>query len=442
MWDLLRVALRNVGRNKRRSLITAITVFIGVLVIAGTRGLLNGLQGEIRSALTQKMHGDLQLHKAGYQDSIDASPYKVMFPLDAALQQKLRDTPGVVAWSPRLRVLGLLNHQKSQTTVPVMIQAFDSVAETAVCPRLPASIVQGGMLVSGTERMEQVQRDDDLAEAQFFDPAQKARPKSIRNTSGQHQILVTPGLFRGFEAAIGDEVVLLLQDKNNMQQAVVAQIAGVLDYGLPNAQNRLIWMDAGTLARTLSLGDEISELAISIDKNASAEDMKPLLQARVGNTLVAETYLDITGFLRDAMTLQNVIFNAIVVIMFLIVVAAIVNTSLMTVMERTREIGTLMALGYQRKHILFLFLIESAAIGLSGGVAALIGVAAGIAYLGQTGMQFVLPGQTDATVLHPYVSVLFLSLVLALALLSAVIAAFLPAYKASHMRPVEALSKS
>ncbi|MEK7759272.1 MAG: ABC transporter permease, partial [Pseudomonadota bacterium] len=98
--------------------------------------------------------------------------------------------------------------------------------------------------------------------------------------------------------------------------------------------------------------------------------------------------------------------------------------------------------GYQRKHILFLFLIESAAICLSGGVAALIGVAAGIAYLGQTGMQFVLPGQTDATVLHPYVSVLFLSLVLALALLSAVIAAFLPAYKASHMRPVEALSKS
>ena len=442
MWDLLRVALRNVGRNKRRSLITAITVFIGVLVIAGTRGLLNGLQGEIRSALTQKMHGDLQLHKAGYQDSIDASPYKVMFRFDAALQQKLRDTPGVVAWSPRLRVLGLLNHQKSQTTVPVMIQAFDSAAETAVCPRLPASIVQGGMLVSGTERMEQVQRDDDLAEAQPFDSGKKTRPKSLLNTSGQHQILVTPGLFRGFEAAIGDEVVLLLQDKNNMQQAVVASIAGVLDYGLPNAQNRLIWMDAGTLAKTLSLGDEISELAISIDTENTAEDMKALLQARVGNTLIAETYLDITGFLRDAMTLQNVIFNAIVVIMFLIVVAAIVNTSLMTVMERTREIGTLMALGYQRKHILFLFLTESAAIGLSGGVAALIVVAAGIAYLGQTGMHFVLPGQTDATVLHPYVSALFLSMVLVLALLSAVIAAFLPAYKASHMKPVEALSKA
>jgi putative ABC transport system permease protein len=442
MWDLLRVALRNVGRNKRRSLITAITVFIGVLVIAGTRGLLNGLQGEIRSALTQKMHGDVQLHKTGYQDSIDASPYKVMFRLDDALQQQLRATPGVVAWSPRLRVLGLLNHQKSQTTVPVMIQAFDSAAETAVCPRLPTSIVQGALFASGAERMERAQRDDDLGEAQFFDPAQKARPRAIRNTSGQHQILVTPGLFRGFGAAIGDEVVLLLQDKNNMQQAVVARIAGVLDYGLPNTQNRLIWMDAATLAKTLSLHDEISELAIAIDKQTTAETMKARLQERVGNALVAETYLDITGFLRDAMALQNAIFNAIVVIVFLIVVAAIVNTSLMTVLERTREIGTIMALGYQRKHILFLFLAESAAIGLSGGVAALIVVVAGIGYFGFAGMRFVLPGQTDATVLYPQVSPLFLGVVLALALLSAVIAAFLPAYKASHMKPVEALSKA
>lgn len=443
MRDLLWVALRNVGRNKRRSLITALTVFIGVLVIAGTRGLLNGLQGEIRSALSQKMHGDVQLHKAGYQDSIDASPYKVMFRFDEALQQKLRDTPGVVAWSPRLRVLGLLNHQKSQTTVPVMIQAFDSTAEAKVCPRLPASVVQGDMLDSGAERMARVQRDDDFAEAKFLGSGgPPVRSRALKNTTGSHRILVTPGLFRGFQAAIGDEVVLLLQDKNNMQQAVVAHIAGVLDYGLPNAQNRMIWMDAGTLAMTLSLTGEISELAISVDRQVTAESMKTLVQERVGGGLAAETYLDITGFLRDAMALQNAIFNAIVVIVFLIVVAAIVNTSLMTVLERTREIGTIMALGYQRKHILFLFLAESAAIGISGGVAALLAVAVGIGYLGLKGIHFVLPGQTNATVLYPAVSVFFLSGVLAMALASAILAAFVPAYKASHMRPVEALSKA
>jgi putative ABC transport system permease protein len=443
MWDLLRVALRNVGRNKRRSLITAITVFIGVLVIAGTRGLLNGLQDEIRSALTQKMHGDVQLHLAGYQDAIDASPYKVMFRLDDALQQTLRTTPGVVAWSPRVRVLGLLNHQKSQTTVPVMVQAFDSAAETTVCPRLPSSIVQGAMFTSAAERMERAQWQDDLAEAQFYDPRQKSRAPQIKNVSGQHQILVTPGLFRGFGASIGDEVVLLLQDKNNMQQAVVAHIAGVVDYGLPNAQNRLIWMDEATLAKTLSLTNYISELAISIDRrNTTAEEMKARLQAHVGKALVAETYLDITGFLRDAMNIQNMVFNTIVVIVFLIVVSAIINTSLMTVLERTREIGTIMALGYQRKHILFLFLAESSAIGLSGGFAALLVVVAGSGWLGHAGLHFALPGQDIATVLYPHVTPVFLAGVLAMALASAVIAAFVPAWKASHMKPVEALSKS
>jgi len=442
MRDLLWVALRNVGRNKRRSLITAITVFIGVLVIAGTRGLLNGLQGEIRSGLTQKMHGDVQLHKAGYQDSIDASPYKVMFSLDSHLEETLRQTPGVVAWSPRVRVLGLLNHQKSQTTVPVMVQAFDSRAEQVVCPRLPGTVVLGQLFESGAERMERLQADEDLGEAQFITPGQTSRSKGLKNVTGQHQILVTPGLFRGFHAALGDEVVLLLQDRNNMQQAVVAHIAGVIDYGLPNAQNRLIWMDKTTLAKTLSLRNEVSELAISIDPKLTAEKMKARLQRAVGGGLVAETYLDISGLLRDAMSIQNAVFNAIVVIVFLIVVSAIVNTSLMTVLERTREIGTIMALGYQRKHILLLFLAESSAIGLGGGLAALLVVTAGIGYLGHVGVHFALPGQQIRTILYPHVGPEFLGSVLLLSLLSAIVAAFIPAYKASRMKPVEALSKA
>jgi len=444
MWDLLRVALRNVGRNKRRSLITAITVFIGVLVIAGTRGLLNGLQGEIRSGLTQKMHGDVQLHLAGYQDSIDASPYKVMFPFDDALGKKLKETPGVVAWSPRVRVLGLLNHQKSQTTVPVMIQAFDSRLEQVVCPRLPGTVVKGKMFESGNERMETRQVDDDLGEATFIKPGEESRskPRAIKNTTGHHQILVTPGLFRGFKADIGDEVVLLLQDKNNMQQAVVAHIAGVIDYGLPNAQNRLIWMDKATLGKTLNLNSDVSELAISIDPALTADQMKERLQEQVGQKLLAETYLDISGLLRDAMALQNIIFNAIVVIVFLIVISAIVNTSLMTVLERTREIGTNMALGYQRRHILFMFLAESSAIALSGGIGALIVVVGAMTWLSQTGVKFVLPGQHISTVLFPHAGPLFLAMVLGLAWTGAVVASFVPAYKASRMKPVEALSKA
>ena len=68
VFDLIKVAIRNVSRNRRRTFITILTVFLGVVVSTATRGLLNGLQAEIRSNLTRKMHGDLQVHKRGYQD--------------------------------------------------------------------------------------------------------------------------------------------------------------------------------------------------------------------------------------------------------------------------------------------------------------------------------------------------------------------------------------
>jgi len=144
--------------------------------------------------------------------------------------------------------------------------------------------------------------------------------------------------------------------------------------------------------------------------------------------------------LRDAMRLQNAVFAVVLGIVFIIVIAAIVNTSLMTVMERTREIGTLMALGYKRRHILLLFLAESAAIGLGGGVTAMALAGGLLAWLGARGIPFTLPGQTVSTVIFPVASASFLVLALLLAVASAVVAAFVPAYSASRMKPVEALS--
>jgi ABC-type antimicrobial peptide transport system permease subunit len=85
--------------------------------------------------------------------------------------------------------------------------------------------------------------------------------------------------------------------------------------------------------------------------------------------------------------------------------AAIVNISLMTVMERTREIGSLMALGYRRKHILTLFLVESVVIGGLGGVLGLMTGILGIGILNFSGLSVKLPGQVIATTLYPTVPV-------------------------------------
>lgn len=442
MWSLFKVAFRNVGRNKRRSLITIVTIFIGVMVVCGIRGLLNGFQDEVRSALTRKMHGDVQLHLAGYRKSIDASPFKIMFPYDQELKGKLSASPQVLGVAPRLRVVGMLNHQRTQSTLPVMIQGFDSERELLVCPRVADSVVQGKMLDSALERETEAIQDEELGEASFLDEDSGSDLPQLKNTSGYHQAMLSADLFQGLGAEIGDEVVVLISDKNNMQQALIATISGVMDFALPTVSAKVMWLDYRTLAQSLALEDEVSELAIATNPRISAEAAAESLQALAGDALVAETYLELSGFFNDAFGIQNAVFKIVILIVFSIVISAIINTSLMTVMERIREIGTLMALGYRRRHILFLFLCESAMIGVLGAVAGIFVASVILGIMGSVGLDVTLPGQQVPTVLYPRVPPEFLAFVMLLAVTSALVAAIVPAYRSTRLKPVDALSKS
>lgn len=447
MFDLIKVAVRNVGRNKRRALITIITVFIGVFVVVGIRGLLDGLQNEIKSGLTRKMHGDIQIHRLGYEDTLEANPYKILIPYSDQMRQILKGTEGVVEVTPRLKVMALLNHQKSQSTTPVIINSFSSQTELQVVPRFKDALLKGKMIDSSQEQEAVAVTDDDLSEAKGLDeetstqvkgtsPSSKTHPKAV----GYHQLMVTPSLMRGLHAEIGDEVVVLLQDKDNMQQAVVATVVGVVDFAMPGAAARMAWMDFGTLQKAAGIYGQASEIALRIKDTEDSETVRSQLKAKLDGDLTVQTWIELAGILRDSMNLQNVIFNLVLFIVFSIVISAIINTSLMTVMERTREIGTLMALGYRRFHITLQFLIESAVIGLIGGLSGMTLAIVILFVLNKQGLTFALPGQNVATVLYPTIKVAFLAKVFFLALFSALGASFVPAYRASKMKPVQALT--
>jgi putative ABC transport system permease protein len=431
MRELVAVAIRNVARNRRRTLITVITVFIGVVVATVTRGLLDGLQAEIQSNLTRKVHGDLQIHKRGYQDSLESQPYQLLIP---------EPGPGLgLVYAPRLKVMALLNHQRSQTTTPVMITGIDSVQEAKVCPRLAGSIQIGSMLDSTQERLPSQVANEELTEAVGLGepvPAIAGGPKA----EGFQQIMLTPSLQRGLGASLGDELIVLVADKDNMQQAIVTRFVGVIDVGIPGAAARMAWMDFMSLQKLLGVEGLASELALRIPEDRDVEAERDRLQVLVPGDQLVETWRDLGGFLRDSMAVQDIIFSAIVAIMFAIVIAAIVNTSLMTVMERTREIGTLMALGYRRRHILFMFLTESAFIGGLGGVTGLMVGVSLVGFFHTRGLTITLPGQTVSTVLYPAISPTFIILIFSLSISAALIAGFLPAWRASHMKPVTALS--
>lgn len=443
--ELLKVALRNVRRNTRRSVITAMTVFIGIVVVCSTRGLLNGLQGEIRSGLTRKIHGDLQIHKTGYREVIDADPYKIMFSYDAGYEERLTSIPEISSATPRLRVMGLLNHQKSQISTPVMITGIDTHRELKVCPRLQEALQEGRLIASEQERFkEQAALDDWMHEAPSLEqkPAVGEGKESPSNADSDHQIMITPSLMKGLNASLGDEIVILVQDRNNMQQAIVTKIVGVIDYALPTAVSRMAWMDFKTLQTLTRTQGQASEWALRTAHEMPLQQAKESLARLSGPDTLVETWLELSGFLADVLQIQDIIFSVIVLVVFAIMISAIINTSLMTVMERTREIGTLAALGYRRRHIIFLFMAESASISSAGGALGALVASLGIAIAGLKGLVIALPGQKVATTLYPYIPLQFLLLALFLAFFAALIASLAPAYRASKMKPVDALGSA
>jgi putative ABC transport system permease protein len=126
-------------------------------------------------------------------------------------------------------------------------------------------------------------------------------------------------------------------------------------------------------------------------------------------------------------------------VLFAIAVFGVVNTMLMSVWERVREIGTLLALGLHRRDIVALFLIEGGLLGVVGGVAGAVVGSVAVTAAGARGVVFAPPGAAVPLVLHPHVSVALAVVAVVIAAGGAVAASAWPARRAAALDPVEAL---
>jgi putative ABC transport system permease protein len=163
------------------------------------------------------------------------------------------------------------------------------------------------------------------------------------------------------------------------------------------------------------------------------------LQRALGKDVEVSRWDEVMPFLRDAVGRLGIVLRGISAVLFFIVVFGVVNTMLMNVYERTREIGTLMAVGVRRRQILALFLFEAAVIGVAGGLlGALVGLAGTLAASAK-GITITPPGALFAQIIHPVARVDLAVGAIVVAVVGAVLAAAWPAYKASRMNPVEAL---
>jgi putative ABC transport system permease protein len=407
MQALIRIALRNVLRNRRRSLITFAAILISIVAAVSLRGLVNGMVAAMQSAVVLGQTGALQVHRAGYLKATGGSSLDLDLPADATFLGRIRAVPGVRAVSARIAFGGMVN--ANDTTSPALFSALDPVGEVRVCP----------------------QRDQIATEGHGFT---ETEPEAA---------VLTPELVRTLGMRLGQKAALLTNDKEGSLTAVDLPVVGVYGQpGLPLPEKKIGFVPLAMAQELLHMQGRATELAVAVD--VAVDDSKALdrvkagIAAALGPDYEVSTWGELVPFVKDGVASWRFMSSLFTGIFLVVALLGIVNTMLMSVLERTREIGTMMALGVRRRSILGLFLLEATVLGCLGGLAGASLGSALVFRIGKSGLHFHMGNSTLH--LHPFVDVGFFVLALALAAAGAVLAAIWPALRASRLRPVTALA--
>ena len=166
------------------------------------------------------------------------------------------------------------------------------------------------------------------------------------------------------------------------------------------------------------------------------------VRAALGPDFNVRTWKQVAPFANDVVETQNKALGVIITVFLVVILVGLTNALLATVLERTREIGTMIALGAKRHTVVRLFMLEAAMLGVLGATAgALFGTLIVLA-LGAVGVELTTPGASVAEHLVPYMRASFVARLIVLGAVGAVLAALYPAWRASRLDPVRALASS
>ena len=335
MW--LKFAIQNTLRNRRRSLVTVSIAALGTAAIL----LAGGFALSTYEALAQaaaRTTGHLILGKPDQFARDEDTPLQYGLDDVAALRTQLLADPAVRQVLPRVEFSGLISNGDKSTVM--MATGVEPDSEFAVKgPFL--TITAGHVLASGSQDAE---------------------------------IMLGEGLARSLKATPGSSLTLLASTTEGAMNALDVHVKGVFSTGVPDIDKRLVYTDIAT-AQKLLVTQRVSRLGVFLDRMESTGPAQQRLAAQFPQ-LTVQSWMDQAFFYRSVRALYNRIFGALGLIIGVIVVFVVTNAMSMNIIERTREIGTLRALGTLPSQMLRSLSLEGMVLG---GVGALAGAVLALA---------------------------------------------------------------
>ena len=344
MW--LKFAIQNTLRNRRRSLVTVSIAALGTAAILLAGGFaLSTYQALAQAAARSSGHLILGTPAQFTQD--EDMPLQHGLDNVAQLRTQLLADPAVRQVLPKIAFNGLISNGDKSTIM--MATGVEPDSEFGVKgPFL--TMTAGQVLASGSTDAE---------------------------------VMLGAGLARSLKATPGSSLTLLTSTTEGAMNAMDVRVKGIFSTGVPDIDKRLVYTDIVT-AQKLLVTQRVSSLGIFLDRMESTEPVQQRLAAQFPQ-LTVQTWMDQAFFYQSVRDLYNRIFGALGFIIGVIVVFVVTNAMAMAIIERTREIGTLRAMGTLPGQLLRTLALEGMVLG---GVGAVTGAALS---LGLSLMLYVVP---------------------------------------------------
>jgi ABC-type lipoprotein release transport system permease subunit len=404
---ILRIAWRNLWRNHRRSLIMLSAIALGVWGMIWMTALMRGMVDQMIDNSIKTLSGHIQLHAPGYRD--DPSIEHLMPAVDrTAALKTLLASDDVVAWSQRIRVPAVIRSEREVYAVTLV----------GIDP----------------------QRERDLS---FIE--QSISDGEYLKSVDDKRLIVGKKMLERLETKLNRRVVLMSQDPDNNIAERGFRIGGVFDTDLQATETTYVFGGLETIRKMLNMGPGISEVSLLGHDYRDLDNLKDKTRSAATPDVEVTTWAENDPYMG---TMLNVMDGFILIwfsIIFLALSFGLINTLLMAVFERTREIGLVQALGMKSSNILLMVLVESIIMLIIGLVAGnlltwltilpvqdgidISGVAEGLEWAGMS------------STLLPALIVKDVVLANSIVLVLGILASLIPAWRASRKVPIEAITR-
>ncbi len=406
---LFKIALRNLWRNKRRSLITISAIAFGLAMLVFSSGFGDGAHGQMIEAGVRAMAGHVVVQGEGWQKKREMD---IVVPDSPQIVQQLSEALPDAGIVQRVYMQGLLTSPSGSA----------GVAVSAVEPALEAEV---GDL------------DEKLVEGEYLgdDPTGIVLGKALAKT---------------LDVGLGGKVVLMVQRQGDIESQLF-RVVGIFEVGIDEIDAFTAQVPLPAAQQMLGLGDDVTQISVHMP---SHRHTRPALET-VETTLAGVAGIDVLPWKRampdlyEYLVLDEAGMYVMLVVVALIVAMGILNTVLMSVLERLREFGVMLSLGATPRRLASLVMTEAF---LMGTLSVVLGVSLGItlnALLAINGLDLTeLAGDTGsmeaagvAMDMHifPDLSAWKTAIFAAIAFTMTLLAAIYPAWKAATLRPIECL---